>query len=189
MTIDFRVSILLLIAVAACDAAPRDNAIVATPEINTNITGQYNPELFGNSVVLAIINNESFPVCFSSNDLELIEGSTFIRSLDGTILNGHGAGVLEDLRGINVASPVGVLRPGKERQESIDLDEFSPDRQALYVQIQLHLFRCSDLFDDAIQEVRQTLVEKTFRIAGGRMVEQPGLRFPEVESAGENIAR
>jgi hypothetical protein len=164
---------------AACAPDNRNDVDAAQPDplqLRISITATYTRTL-GENVGLAFLNREPFPVCFSSSDLLPGFGTTFIRNSAGQILNGSANTALEEFRGVNLAGPLVVLRPGKAHEELMDLAEYHPNRTPLVLQVGLQAFRCSDLVDGSDTQVRRLPIQKVFMFAQGRIAERPALRF------------
>jgi hypothetical protein len=172
-------SFALLLLVLGCAPASGNNIAVWQPadaQLRITIDARNN-RLLGEYVELTFFNRESFPVCFSSADLLPGLGMTFVRDPSGQILNGSVNTALEEYRGINLASPLVVLRPGRAHPELMNLAEYRPGSTPLLLQIGIQAFRCSDLFDGAEAAIHSTVIQKVVRFAGGRITNEPDMRF------------
>jgi hypothetical protein len=184
--INFRVMPFQFLLLTSCGAAGNDNpnsnsghpaAIHTVSEPRVHITATYNAAVLPNHVTINIQNDETFPVCFSSNDILPGSETTVIRDSRGQILSGSRNEALEEFRGINLASPVVVLRPGRSHSELLDLEEYNISLNSIVLQIGFAGYRCSNLFNDTTSAVQQTYYQKVFRVAGNRISDEPRLRF------------
>jgi hypothetical protein len=171
----------LLLLLAACgqrehnevSAEGRNSAL----SLRVRIEAAYDATL-GHNVSLTLRNEESFPVCFSSDDLLPGSGTTFVRDSAGRLLNGQINQALEGFRGVNVAGPVTVLRPGQSHHELLDLEQDRPDQGTpVILQIGFSAFRCRDLFAGGNIDISKTLIERTFDIAVSGTAEYHGVPF------------
>lgn len=172
-------SLALTMLLLACAPAGGNNIAASQPAqtaLRITIDARHD-RLMGEYVSLAIFNREPFPVCFSSADLLPGLGMTFVRDLSGQILNGSVNTALEEYRGINLASPLVVLRPGRSHPELMNLAEYRPASTPLLLQIGIQAFRCSDLFDGGEAGIHSTVIQKVVRFAGGRITDEPDMRF------------
>lgn len=194
MMTEFRAVLPIFLGVAACSPGSGNEAGVAgsaaaspsAPRIQIEAT--YDPSL-GNNIGLTFRNGESFPMCFSSNDLLPGFGTTFVRDATGTLLSGQTNPALEDFRGVNLASAVTVLRPGRDHLEQVNLERDRPNPTLpVIIQVGIRAFRCSALFDGGNRDVDRTLIEKTFQIQANLITEYRGPRLENNEEAPPNIS-
>jgi hypothetical protein len=190
MMIDSRFMLGLLLLLAGCgqreDNEVRSKGRNSPPGLRVQIGAAYDATL-SNNVRLTFRNEESFPVCFSSHDLLPGYGTTFVRDSGGGLLNGQVNPALEDFRGINVAGPVSVLRPGQIHSEFLNLEDYRPGGMSpVIVQIGISAFRCSQLFNDNNEDVPTILIERAFNIHGNSITEYRG---PRLENSQEEPPR
>jgi hypothetical protein len=172
----FAIAILLLSSCGSASAPVVNGDQSNSAQLRISIAADYRSTM-GGSVSLRFVNQEPFPICFSSNDLQPGYGVTSIRDIAGQILNGTFDTALEEFRGVNLADPLVVLRPGKNHTQLMNLTEYRPSERPLLIQIELHPFRCSQLFDGGSADIDTTSVQKVFRFAEGRIVEEAGREF------------
>ena len=130
-------------------------------------------ETIGTSVLLDIINNEEWEVCFSAGDIRPGQGRTSVESDQGEILNDDGNPALEILRGVNVSEPIQVVRARQRHSLMLDLTEYYEQNRLLVLRLGVAVFRCSDLFDSRRSDVPRQPINKVFRISGGTVVDAP----------------
>ena len=167
--IDLRQALVLALVLSSCAQAQPLNEVGASANLRVSISAS-NDSNWPQELWLSFENHEEFPVCFEAGDLRPGYGSTEIRRPDGTILNGQVDLALELLKGVNLSGGLVVVRPRQRHGESIQLSEYSADRGALVVHIEIGAFRCNDLFDDSTREVNRTRIKRLFRFSDGRPV-------------------
>jgi hypothetical protein len=176
---------LLLLAACNRNASPEADPahpIAASPP-NVRIAARRSAVL-GEYVSLTFHNSERFAVCFSSSNLLPGRGTTFVRDSERRILNDESNPALEEFRGVNLAGPVTVLRPGGDHRELLNLEPEGFDWSgAAILQVGISVFRCADLFDNGSGDVPQTLIEKAFSIQPHSIAEYVG---PQLDNGQES---
>lgn len=168
MTINFFRTALTVVALTACDQQTTGNHKETVDDAEVVLDASLEADTTGLRMAFNIKNRGDHEVCFSSGDLRPGSGRTSITRPSGDILNEEANLALETLRGVNVAEPVVVLRPRQEHIEWLDLSVFSRS-QPLIINIEIAIFRCSDLFDRNISEVHQWSVRKAYRVANNQI--------------------
>lgn len=179
MMIRIQALIPILLGFASCSSGVGNEAEVArrgavSPSVaRVQIEATYDPSL-GNNIGLTFRNGESYPICFSSNDLLPGFGTTLVRDMNGTLLSGDINQALEDFRGVNLASPITALRPGQTHHDQVNLEQVRETSLPITLQIGVRAFRCSELFDGGNRNVERVLIERAFVLRANSIAEYRG---------------
>lgn len=117
---------------------------------------------------MRIHNRRDELVCLESSDLRPGSGSSFVGNANGEVINDSGNVALAYHRGVNLISPLVVIRPRREYDHYIELGEFAG--QARRLQVGIRAFKCSEFFGPGDAEPHFDYTVNSYRLEGDQAI-------------------